>query len=67
MVDPGFDPGNAVTMAVVPQDNQYRKGPHPALDLAMAFFGGSYGDRGTFLAQDNYVPNFILPAAEGHP
>ncbi len=54
-------------MAVVPQDNQYRKGPHPALDLAMAFFGGSYGDRGTFLAQDNYVPNFILPAAEGHP
>ena len=36
----------------------------PALDLAMAFFGGSYNDKGTFLAQDNYVPNFILPAVE---
>lgn len=36
----------------------------PALDLAMAFYGGSYSDRGTFLAQDNYVPNFILPAVQ---
>jgi CubicO group peptidase (beta-lactamase class C family) len=34
----------------------------PDLDLAMAFYGGSYGDKGTFLAQDDYVPNFILPA-----
>jgi CubicO group peptidase (beta-lactamase class C family) len=39
----------------------------PALDLAMAFYGGSYSDHaGTYLAQDDYVPNFILPAvAEG--
>jgi CubicO group peptidase (beta-lactamase class C family) len=36
----------------------------PELDLAMAFFGGSYGDKGTYLAQDNFVPNFILPAVE---
>jgi CubicO group peptidase (beta-lactamase class C family) len=39
----------------------------PALDLVMAFYGGSYSDHaGTYLAQDDYVPNFILPAvAEG--
>lgn len=39
----------------------------PTLDLAMAFYGGSYSDHaGTYLAQDDYVPNFILPAvAEG--
>jgi len=37
----------------------------PALDLAMAFYGGSYSDHpGTYLAQDDYVPNFILPAVE---
>jgi len=36
----------------------------PALDLAMAFYGGSYSDKGTFLAQDDYVPNFILPAVQ---
>jgi CubicO group peptidase (beta-lactamase class C family) len=36
----------------------------PALDLAMAFYGGSYSDKGTFLAQDDYVPNLILPAAQ---
>jgi CubicO group peptidase (beta-lactamase class C family) len=36
----------------------------PELDLAMAFYGGSYGDKGTFQAQDDYVPNFILPAVE---
>jgi CubicO group peptidase (beta-lactamase class C family) len=39
----------------------------PTLDLAMAFYGGSYSDHaGTYLAQDHYVPDFILPAvAEG--
>jgi|HubBroStandDraft_1064217.scaffolds.fasta_scaffold36529_3 hypothetical protein len=39
----------------------------PALDLAMASYGGSYSDHaGTYLAQDDYVLNFILPAvAEG--
>jgi CubicO group peptidase (beta-lactamase class C family) len=36
----------------------------PELDMVMAFYGGSYGDKGTFVAQDNYVPNFILPAVE---
>jgi len=35
----------------------------PELDLAMAFYGGSYSDhKGTYLAQDDYVPHFILPA-----
>ncbi len=28
----------------------------------MGFYGGSYSDKGTFVAQDNYLPNFILPA-----
>jgi CubicO group peptidase (beta-lactamase class C family) len=39
----------------------------PTLDLAMAFYGGSCSDHaGTSLAQDDYVPNFMLPAvAEG--
>jgi CubicO group peptidase (beta-lactamase class C family) len=36
----------------------------PELDLAMAFYGGSYGDKGTFVAQDDFVPYFILPAVE---
>jgi hypothetical protein len=37
----------------------------PALGLAMAFYGGSYSDHnGTYLAQDDYVPNFILPAVD---
>jgi CubicO group peptidase (beta-lactamase class C family) len=36
----------------------------PELDLVIAFFGGSYSDKGTFLAQDSYVPDFILPAVE---
>jgi CubicO group peptidase (beta-lactamase class C family) len=39
----------------------------PLLDLAMAVCGGSCSDHaGTYLAQDDYVPNFILPGvAEG--
>lgn len=37
----------------------------PELDLVVAFYGGSYSDhKGTYLAQDEYVPNFILPAVE---
>ena len=34
----------------------------PDLDLVVGFTGGNYGDRGTFTAQREYVPRFILPA-----
>jgi CubicO group peptidase (beta-lactamase class C family) len=34
----------------------------PALDLAVAIFAGNYGDHVGLHVQEDYVPNFILPA-----
>jgi len=34
----------------------------PELDLVIAFYGGNYSDRGTFVPQWVYVPQYILPA-----
>lgn len=34
----------------------------PELDLVAAFYGGNYNDPGTFLAQQVYIPRYILPA-----
>jgi CubicO group peptidase (beta-lactamase class C family) len=34
----------------------------PELDLVIAFYGGNYSDRATYLAQRVYVPEHILPA-----
>jgi CubicO group peptidase (beta-lactamase class C family) len=36
----------------------------PELDLVIAFYGGNYGDRGTFVPQREYVPEYILPAID---
>ena len=36
----------------------------PELDLVIAFYGGNYSDRGTFVPQWVYVPQYILPAIE---
>jgi CubicO group peptidase (beta-lactamase class C family) len=34
----------------------------PALDLVVATYGGSYGDRGGWVMIREYIPSFILPA-----
>ena len=34
----------------------------PDLDLVIAFTGGNYGDRSSFIPQRVFVPQFILPA-----
>lgn len=34
----------------------------PELDLIVAFYGGNYSDRATFVPQWIYVPQYILPA-----
>jgi len=34
----------------------------PDLDLVIAFTGGNYGDRSSFIPQRGFVPEFILPA-----
>ncbi|HEV2707856.1 MAG TPA: serine hydrolase [Pyrinomonadaceae bacterium] len=36
----------------------------PELDLVIAFYGGNYADRGTFIPQWIYVPQYILPAID---
>lgn len=36
----------------------------PELDLVIAFYGGNYSDRATFIPQWVYVPQFILQAIE---
>jgi len=37
----------------------------PELELVAAFYGGNYSAPGTFLAQQVYVPRYILPAVVG--
>lgn len=34
----------------------------PDLDVVIAFFGGNYADRVLYRAQDEFIPNYILPA-----
>ncbi len=34
----------------------------PDLDVVIAFFGGNYSDRVLYRAQDEFIPNYILPA-----
>jgi CubicO group peptidase (beta-lactamase class C family) len=34
----------------------------PDLDVVIAFFGGNYSDRVLFRAQEEFIPNYILPA-----
>jgi len=36
----------------------------PELDLVIAFYGGNYGDRATYIPQREYAPKFILPAVD---
>jgi CubicO group peptidase (beta-lactamase class C family) len=36
----------------------------PELELVIAFFGGNYGSRTTFVSQREYVPSYVLPAVE---
>jgi CubicO group peptidase (beta-lactamase class C family) len=36
----------------------------PELDLVIGFWGGNYNDATTFVSQDVYVPEWILPAVE---
>jgi len=36
----------------------------PELDLVIAFHGGNYNDRVSFVPQNEWVPNFILPAVD---
>ena len=37
----------------------------PELDLLVAFYAGNYNDRVLFRMQDEFVPEFILPAIDG--
>jgi CubicO group peptidase (beta-lactamase class C family) len=37
----------------------------PELDLVIAFYGGNYSDRATYVPQREYAPKYILPAVEG--
>jgi len=34
----------------------------PELDLVIATYGGNYSDRVGLRIQQNYIPNFLLPA-----
>ncbi|NWO96415.1 hypothetical protein GY976_25110, partial [Escherichia coli] len=34
----------------------------PKLDLVVAIFGGNYGDKVTYVPQEKYLPDHILPA-----
>jgi CubicO group peptidase (beta-lactamase class C family) len=36
----------------------------PELDLVVAFYGGNYGDRATYVPQREYAPKYILPAVD---
>jgi CubicO group peptidase (beta-lactamase class C family) len=37
----------------------------PKLDMVVTIYGANYQDAGTFVAQRQYVPRFILPAVSG--
>jgi CubicO group peptidase (beta-lactamase class C family) len=36
----------------------------PELDLVIAFYGGNYSDRATYVPQREYAPKYILPAVD---